>query len=218
MLKHLKNLLFFLLSTIFAFCFSACNYNVSEILKPNNYITTFYGVITYEEFHNGLCVNIPNVGLCTIPSAKNIYSEITEEQNATLQSGDLIAISFEHGKEPIAIAESYPGQFIQKASFISIRAKNVSFSYLQSIDTMTASWCFTQARTTIFENVQLGDNVYFLEHGGKNGVAYRKLYTTATIGNLNETSITFYFTKEVKPEDFLENYPNLEQSLAWELI
>lgn len=213
----LKKTLSLFLSTIICLFFTACNYNFLEIFKPKNYTTVFYGVIAYEEFHNGLCVNIPNVGLCTIPKSENVYSMLNEttDYSYLLQCGDLIELTFNHEHKDLAIMESYPGQFSLPATSIVVYAQNVSFEYLQSIDNTDASWKFTQNRTDIFKTSQVGDFVYFIENGGKNGVAYKKLFASAQIGELNEEKISFYFNNDIKIEEFLKNYSRLEQSTDW---
>ena len=219
MKMKLKKLFLLIFSIVFCFLITSCNFSYNNIFQPKRYTTIFYGIISYEEFHGGLCVNIPNVGLCTIPEAEKTYSCIGGELNDSyeLQSGDLVKITFNHETESLAIAESYPGQFVNRATSIVTYAQNVSFDYLQSIDYIDAVWSFTQKRTDIFNDSKIGDAVYFIENGGKDGVAYKKLYSSAKIGKLDENTVSFFFSSSnnVAIEDFLKNYPILEQSTDW---
>ena len=70
----------------------------------------------------------------------------------------------------------------------------------------------------ITKTLSVGDSLYFIKTGGKNGQAYRQLFCNAEIINILEktTQLKLLLDKADLLEEFLSSYPSLEQSVTWE--
>jgi hypothetical protein len=168
----------------------------------------FSGIVLFEEFHNGLVVDIASIGLCTIPKAEKIYYL---DDDTEIQKGDLIRIRFNEEKSKIAVAESYPAQFVKTADSISVEAKNLILERTEQ------GFLFSQPTDKTSEGATVGELYYFIETGGYNGQAYQKLFCSAEIVTITEstTKMKLQFTEEDLLAEFLWNYPTLDQSTFW---
>ena len=205
----IKTRIFAMFSSIFAVCvtlFFATSCSLSYFFE--DYPTFYAGIVRFEKFHGDLVVDIPSIGLCTIPKAKNIYYL---DGDTEIQSGDLITIKFDERKSKMAVAESYPAQFVGTAEYISVEAKNLSLERTEQ------GFLFSQPNENTADDAVESELYYFIENGGYNGQAYKKLFATAEIVEITETTTTMklQFNEVDNLENFLRYYPSLEQSSSW---
>lgn len=170
--------------------------------------TYYVGIVRFEEFHENLVVDIPSIGLCTIPNTKKIYYLDDDTQ---LQAGDLIKIKFNEDESNMAIAESYPAQFIGIAEYISVTSKNLA------VERTEQGFLFSQPTANTANETVVDELYYFIETGGYNGQMYIQLFCTAVIVEISETTtkMKLQFEGEDSLAKFLSYYPSLEQSNFW---
>ena len=114
-------------------CFSGCNWqDVGKVFVPPTLApsTDFYGVVRTLEEYGGLVVDIPNTGVCTLPSAveegSNVFKDGFYYKNP-LKEGDLIRLRFQ-GTD-IAIAESYPAKICAPYIETWVYRENIGLNY-----------------------------------------------------------------------------------------
>lgn len=168
----------------------------------------YYGVAEFKKDYNILLVNIPSVGLCEIPSAKKISSDLDGESRDVIEDGDLIKINF-GDVDDVAIMEMYPARFSTVAEEIVITAEDigVSFEYVG-----TTPVCYlTQPTPSSLSAANIGDYIAFCE-GGRgldNVYCYGEVYMTLTDGKM---VVKLELVNGI-PE-FLSKYPMLEQQIV----
>ena len=92
--------------------------------------TVYYGTVETDSYTNTVCINIPTVGLCRIPEAKSVVSEISGKRvkDYTLKEGDLVRLTFKSSEE-IAIMETHPAGFSIACEEIVAFAEGISLEY-----------------------------------------------------------------------------------------
>ena len=210
----MKKILSFALTLVALLCcFTGCN----EGDKYNR--ERFYGVVRFSEESNQLVVYIPSIGDVTIPESEGCCScfdghEENEDKNYQLKVGDLVAINFRYEKSwddnSVQIMESYPAKFDRKAHLIEALEENISFGKIDS------GYVLSFPSTDEIESANIGDTLYFIQHGGKDGRAYEKLYATGQITAKKDGIITVRLTIPEGETEFLNYYNEMTVELTWE--
>ena len=172
----------------------------------------FYGVVRFSEESNRLVVYIPKVGDVEIPESERYdgYEEKVEQ----LKVGDFIAINFRYEKSwdnnSVVIMESYPARFDRKAYLIEVLKENIYFGK----DNNGYVLSFPETEET--DGTKIGDNLYFILHGGENGRAYKRMYASGKITARANGIITVALTIPEGETEFLDYYNKMTVELTWE--
>lgn len=205
----MKKYLNLILAFLFTLFFSSCN-QLDYLFNPDKNTVTYYGIV--KEMNFGLCVEIPTIGLCEIPQAEKVYSNFKDEanqENYHLEDGNLICISFIRPKNGLMITKSYPAKFSQSASNIAILEE-----YL-NVEQTDNGFILTQNTPEELSDNTIEETVYFIDVGGYNGKAYKKLICSGTITQIDNNRISMLLSLENYPDklvEFLSLYHQLEQT------
>ena len=210
----MKKLMAVALAAIAILC---CLVGCSEGDKYNR--ERFYGVVRFSEESNQLVVYIPSVGDVVIPESEGCCScfdghEENDEQNYQLKAGDLVSINFRYEKHwddhGVQIMECYPGKFDRNAHLIEALKENIAFSKIDS------GYMLSFPSTAEIESAEIGDTLYFVQHGGENGRAYKKLYAEGQITAKADGIITVILSIPEGESEFLNYYNEMTVELTWE--
>lgn len=179
----------------------------------------FYGVVRFSEEGGQLVVYIPSIGDVVIPESEGCCScfdghEENEEKNYQLKVGDLVSINFRYEKSwddnSVQIMESYPARFDRKAHLIEALKENISFSKNDS------GYVLSFPSSDENQSAEIGDTLYFIHHGGKNGRAYKRLYASGEIISKEDGIITVVLSIPEGEAEFLNYYNEMTVELVWE--
>lgn len=179
----------------------------------------FYGVVRFSEESNQMVVYIPSIGDVVIPESEGCCScfdghEKNNDKAYQLKVGDLVSINFRYEKSwddnSVRIMESYPAQFDRKAHLIEALKENISFAKIDG------GYVLSFPSTDEIENAKIGDALYFIQHGGENGRAYKKLYAIGEITAKEDGIITVALTIPDGEAEFLNYYNEMTVELTWE--
>ena len=179
----------------------------------------FYGVVRFLEENNQLVIYIPSIGDVAIPQSEGCCScfdghEENDDKNYQLKVGDLVAINFRYEKSwddnSVQIMESYPGRFDRKAHLIEALMENISFEKVDGAYILS----FPSSGET--DNAEIGDTLYFIQHGGENGRAYKKLYAEGVITAKADGIITVNLSIHEGEAEFLNYFNEMTVELSWE--
>ena len=207
-----KTLSLVLALIILLFCLVGC----SDGDKYNR--EQFYGVVRFSEESNQLVVYNPKFGDVAIPANEGCCScfdghEENDDHTYQLKAGDLIKINFKYEKSwndhGVQIMECYPGKFDRKAGIIEVLRENITFSKNDS------GYVLSFLSTDEIESAETGDTLYFVQHGGENGRAYRKLYATGEITEKVDGIIIVALTIPEGEAEFLDYYTSMTVELTW---
>ena len=178
----------------------------------------FYGVVHFLEESNQLVVYIPSVGDVAIPESEGCCScfdghEENYDKNYQLKAGDLVSINFRYEKRwddhGVQIMECYPGKFDRKAHLIEALKENISFVKTDS------GYVLSFPSTAEIDSAEIGDTLYFVQHGGENGRAYKKLYAEGQITAKADGIITVILSIPEGESEFLNYYNEMTVELTW---
>ena len=161
----------------------------------------YYGVVEYSVEANGVFVNIPEIGLCEIPSAKVITTENSVASRAEVKKGDVIRLNF--GKvDGVEIMECYPARFASECEEISVVAEGVSIvypEYNRSVIELTQpiSQSLSGARTDDLVAFYIGE-----------GEEIEDAYCYGTVLPSRQGEITMRIELLYGVGDFLSKYPS----------
>ena len=196
--------------------FLCCLAGCSEGDKYNR--ERFYGVVRFSEESNQLVVYIPSIGDVVIPESEGCCScfdghEENEDKTYQLKVGDLVSINFRYEKHwddhGVQIMECYPGKFDRKAHLIEALKENIAFSKIDS------GYMLSFPSTAEIESAEIGDTLYFVQHGGENGRAYKKLYAEGVITAKADGIITVILSIPEGESEFLNYYNEMTVELTW---
>ena len=179
----------------------------------------FYGVVHFSEEGGQLVVYIPSIGDVVIPESEGCCScfdghEENEEKNYQLKVGDLVSINFRYEKSwddnSVQIMESYPARFDRKAHLIEALKENISFGKTDS------GYALSFPSSDENQSAEIGDTLYFIQHGGENGRAYKRLYASGEIISKEDGSITVVLSIPEGEAEFLNYYNEMTVELVWE--
>ena len=208
-----KLLALFLALVALLYCLAGC----SEGNKYNR--ERFYGVVRFSEESNQLVVYIPSVGDVAIPESDGCCScfdghEENDDKSYQLKVGDLVAINFRYEKSwdenSVKIMESYPAKFDRKAHLIEALKENIYFGKTDE------GYMLSFPSTTEIDSAEIGDTLYFIQHGGENGRAYKKLYASGEITAIAEGIITVALAIPEGETEFLNYFNEMTVELTWE--
>ncbi len=217
-MKTLKKLLTISLSALLMFCMSISLFGCSIGDKFNH--ERFYGVVRFSEECNRLVVYIPTFGDVEIPEYERCVSsfdeyEAGEAENGQyqLKAGDYVVINFRYEKSwdenSVKVMEIYPAKFDRKANSIEVLKENISFGKTDN------GYELSFPSTAEMESAELGDTLYFVQNGGKNGVAYKKLYAEGLITSKADGIIAVLLTIPEGETEFLNYYNTMMVELTW---
>lgn len=178
----------------------------------------FYGVVRFSEESNQLVVYIPSIGDVAIPESEGCCScfdghEENDDKTYQLKVGDLVSINFRYEKHwddhGVQIMECYPGKFDRKAHLIEALKENIAFSKIDS------GYMLSFPSTAEIESAEIGDTLYFVQHGGENGRAYKKLYASGEITAKADGIITVILSIPEGESEFLNYYNEMTVELTW---
>ena len=106
--------------------------------------------------------------------------------------------------------ECYPGKFDRKAHLIEALKENIAFSKIDS------GYMLSFPSTAEIESAEIGDTLYFVQHGGENGRAYKKLYAEGVITAKADGIITVALAIHESETEFLNYYNEMTIELMWE--
>ena len=209
----MKKLLTLTLAVVALLC---CLIGCSDGDKYNR--EQFYGVVRFSEESNQLVMYNPKFGDVAIPANEGCCScfdghEENDDCTYQLKVGDLIKINFKYKKSwddnGVQIMECYPGKFDRKAGLIEALKENIAFSKND------VEYVLSFPSTDEIESAEMGDTLYFVQHGGENGRAYKKLYATGKITAKADGIITVALTIPEGETEFLDYYTGMTVELAW---
>ena len=180
----------------------------------------FCGVVRFSEECSRLVVYIPKYGEVEIPDSEGCFSPFDEytpddkeDGSYQLKSGDLVVIYFrlenswdEHG---VSIMEIYPAKFDRKAESIEVLRENITFEKNDN------GYVLTFPSPEEIDSAKVGDTLYFVQHGGENGRAYKKLYASGEITAKVDGHITVTLTIPEGETEFLDYYTRMTVELTW---
>ena len=209
----MKKLLGLLLAVVALLCcLVGCN-----VGDKYNY-ERFYGVVRFSEESNQLVVYIPSIGDVTIPQSEGYCTcfdghEETNDSTYQLKVGDYVAIHFRYEKSwddnSVRLMEIYPAQFDRNAYLIEVLKENISFGKTDS------GYVLSFPSTAEIEGAEIGDALYFIQHGGENGRAYKKLYASGEIIAKADGIVTVALTIPEEETEFLNYYNEMTVTLTW---
>ena len=179
----------------------------------------FYGVVRFSEESNQLVVYIPSIGDVEIPESEGCCSCFdghveNDDKNYQLKAGDLVSINFRYEKSwddhGVQIMETYPGKFDRKAHLIEALKENITFAKTDD------GYVLSFPSNTEIDGTVIGDTLYFIQHGGENGRAYKKLYAEGVITAKADGIITVALTIHESETEFLNYYNEMTIELMWE--
>lgn len=179
----------------------------------------FYGVVRFSEESNQLVVYIPSIGDAVIPESDACCSCFdghgeNDDKTYKLKVGDLVAIHFRYEKSwddnSVQIMESYPARFDRKAHLIEALEENISFGKTD------AGYEISFPSTAEIDSAGIGDTLYFVQHGGYDGRAYKKLYASGEITAKADGIITVALTIPEGETEFLKYFNEMTVELSWE--
>ena len=209
----MKKLLALALAVVVLLC---CLAGCSEGDKYNR--ERFYGVVRFSEESKQLIVYIPSIGDVAIPESERCCScfdghEENDEQNYQLKAGDLVSINFRYEKSwddhGVQIMETYPGKFDRNAHLIEALKENITFAKTDD------GYVLSFPSTAEIDSAEIGDTLYFIQHGGENGRAYQKLYASGEITAKADGIITVVLTIPEGETEFLNYYNGMTVELTW---
>ena len=209
----MKKLLALALAVVALLC---CLVGCSEGDKYNR--ERFYGVVRFSEESNQLVVYIPSIGDVASPESEGCCScfyghEENDDKTYQLKVGDLVSINFRYEKSwddnSVKIMESYPGRFDRKAHLIEALKENISFVKTDS------GYVLSFPSTAEIDSAEIGDTLYFVQHGGENGRAYKKLYARGEITAKADGIITVVLSIPEGESEFLNYYNEMTVELTW---
>ena len=175
-------------------------------------------MVRFSEESNQLVVYIPSVGDVAIPESEGFCScfdghEENDDKTYQLKVGDLVSINFRYEKSwddnSVRIMESYPGKFDRKAHLIEALKENISFSKIDG------GYVLSFPSTAEIESAEIGDTLYFVQHGGENGRAYKKLYASGEITAKADGIITVILSIPEGETEFLNYFNEMTVELTW---
>ena len=217
-MKILKKLLTIGLSALLMICMNICLSGCSIGDTFNH--ERFYGVVRFSEECNRLVVYIPSFGDVEIPEHSrcvSLFDECeegeAENNQCLLKAGDCVVINFRYEKSwdenSVKVMEIYPAKFDRKADSIEVLKENISFGKTDN------GYELSFPSTAEVESVELGDTLYFVQNGGENGRAYKKLYAEGVIISKSDEIITVALTIFEKETEFLKYYNTMTIELTW---
>lgn len=210
----MKKLIALALAVVTLLC---CLVGCSEGDKYNH--EQFYGVVRFSEASNQFVVYIPKYGEVEIPENDGCCScfdghEPNDDHTYQLKAGDLIKINFKYEKSwddnSVKIMESYPAKFDRKAGLIEALEENISFGKTD------AGYEISFPSTVEIDSAEIGDTLYFIQHGGYDGRAYQKLYASGEITAKADGIITVNLSIPEGEAEFLNYYNAMTVELTWE--
>ena len=209
----MKRLMALVLALLCAFGLVGCN-------KGDQYNRErFYGVVRFSEELDRLVVYIPSIGDVEIPESDGCCScfdghEESDDRDYQLKAGDLVAINFRYEKSwddhGVSVMECYPARFDRRAHLIEALKENISFG--KTDDGYRLSFPATEE----IEGAEIGDTLYFVQHGGENGRAYVRLYASGEITAKSDGIITVALTIPEGEAEFLNYFSEMTVELNWE--
>ena len=217
-MKKIKKLLTIGLSVLLMLCMGISLFGCSIGDKFNH--ERFYGVVCFSEECNQLVVYIPKVGDVSIPDCDRCVSPFDEYEDGeakndqySLKAGDYVVINFRYEKSwdenSVKIMEMYPAKFDRRADSIEVLQENVSFGKTDN------GYELSFPSTAELESAELGDTLYFVQHGGENGKAYKKLYAEGVITSKSDGIIAVVLIIPEGETEFLDYYNEMTVELTW---
>ena len=105
--------------------------------------------------------------------------------------------------------EMYPAKFDRRADSIEVLQENVSFGKTDN------GYELSFPSTAELESAELGDTLYFVQHGGENGRAYKKLYAEGFIISKSDGIIAVVLTILEGETEFLDYYNTMTVEFTW---
>ena len=183
-------------------------------------VTTFqyyYGVIKYSDACKREVLYIPSLGDFEIPSCecvKSYFGETEEESDGyQLKVGDLVRVTFKlegYSDAGVEILESYPARFGRAAYSIDALKEGISYEVAEG------EYILSFPETEDIRSTEVGDTLYFVLRGGKDGRAFVQLYAEGEITEKQDGKVTVTLSVRESPELFLEFYNKMELRLSWE--
>ena len=186
------------LCVLFSICFIACDKNDND--PPKTY--SYFGVVQTLEGFEGLYVNVPDFGVCQLPT----YEE-GKNPNLALKEGDLISMDF--GSE-IQVTKSYPAIIATPAHSALVYKNDIGFEATDKAYLLTVDYTKEMKDELLSYDKHIGDSVYFGLYEGvpteNGGVLSVQDYATATIEMLSETRLTLSLSLEQDMQEFFKYY------------
>ena len=178
----------------------------------------FYGVVHFSEELNRAVIYVPEIGDVEIPEYEQCTADFDgHEENGngsyTLKTGDFVAIHFKYktgwDENSVKIMECYPARFDRKANAIEALMENIAFEKVEN------GYTFSFPPGEEIKALSVGDTVYFVHHGGKNGVAYRGLLAEGILTHQTERTATVRLTMKISEKEFFEKLTSIHAESAW---
>ena len=177
----------------------------------------FYGVVRWSEECEDFVVYIPEIGEAHIPEHELCYasfdgSEENENTAYVLKAGDFVCINFKYKKawddDGVKIMEIYPAHFDRTARSIEALAENITFEKTE--EGYALSLIYDRA-----DEVTVGNSLYFVHHGGKNGKAFQELIAEGVISEIAGERVTVLIKSLNSEKEFFEKFTSVSIETDW---
>jgi hypothetical protein len=123
-----------------------------------------------------------------------------------LKEGDFVCINFRYERawddNGVKIMESDPAWFDRAARSIEALKENITFEKTE--EGFALSLIYDRA-----DEVTVGDSLYFVYHGGKNGRAFMKLIAEGIIAEISGERVTVLIKNLDSEKEFFEKFPSV---------
>lgn len=186
-------------------CVVACDNG--ENTPPTTY--TYYGVVQTLEGFDGLYMQVPDFGICQLPT----YEE-GKVPNLAIKEGDLLEIKF---SSEIQVTKSYPAIISTPARSSCVCENDIGFEVTSEYYLLTLDYTQEIKEVFLFFDLGVGDRIYFWRSEGVPGQASginpsggatmrMEDYATATIEMITEARLTISLSLEQDMQEFLKYY------------
>ena len=169
----------------------------------------YYGIVQTLDGYDGLYVNVPDFGICQLPT----YEEC-KTPNVTLKEGDLISLTF---NAEIQVTKSYPAIISTPARYVSVYKKDIEFKTTNEKYLLTIDYTEEIKNELLGYNKKVGDFVYFWRYEGvptnSGGVLSVQDYAMATIERITDDKLTLSLSLTQDMQDFFKYYASDDLTL-----
>ena len=203
-MKKILSIILSAVSAVLGIFLASCD-NTREPQKSYAY----YGVAQTLDGFEGLYIQIPDFGICELPT----YEE-GKTPNLTLEEGDLLGFYF---YSEVQVTKSYPAIISTPARYVSVYEKNIGFEVTSEQYLLTIDYTKEIKDELLSYDLGVEDTIYFWRSEGvpgkSNGLfpsgggrVRMEDYATATIKMIEGDRLTLGVSLEQDMQEFFKYY------------
>ena len=204
-MKKIISTISLVLSALLGVCFISCDNDSKN--TPETYV--YYGVVQKLEGYDGFYMQVPDFGVCELPT----YEE-GKVPNLALQEGDLVGLCFSSEAQ---VTKSYPAIISTPAKSVSVYQKNIGFEVTAEQYLLTLDYTKEIKDELLAFDLVVGDTIYFWRSEGvpgkssgiaPSGGATMRMedYASARIERIEAGRLTLSLSLEEDMQEFLKYY------------